>query len=84
MTSFFWTWIPNDLAAVLSQAVSITKPGGLIILAHALWRDRVPNPALREDETDAIRKVIDFFSSDEEYLATMSMVGDGLLLVAKK
>ncbi|MEL0237321.1 MAG: O-methyltransferase [Aquiluna sp.] len=75
---------PNDLAAVLGQAVSIAKPGGVIVLAHALWRDRVPNPALREDETDAIRKVIDHFATDEGYLTTMSMVGDGLLVVAKR
>jgi len=75
---------PNDLSAVLNQAIAIAKPGGVIILAHALWRDRVPNPALREDETDAIRKVINHFASDEGYLTTMSMVGDGLLVVAKR
>lgn len=75
---------PNDLAGILSQAISITKPGGAIVIAHALWRDRVPNPALREDETDALRKAIGLFSTDENYLTTMSLVGDGLLVVAKK
>ena len=75
---------PNDLDEVLPLAISLAKPGGAIVLAHALWRDRVPNPTLREDETSAIRSAVQNFSDNEDFLASISLVGDGLLIVVKR
>ncbi len=75
---------PNDLDEVLPLAIALAKPGGAIVLAHALWRDRVPNPTLREDETSAIRSALQNFSDNEDFLASISLVGDGLLIVVKR
>ncbi len=75
---------PNDLDEVLPLAIALAKPGGAIVLAHALWRDRVPNPTLREDETSAIRTAVQNFSDNEDFLASISLVGDGLLIVVKR
>ncbi|MEY3561911.1 MAG: hypothetical protein RL068_1063 [Actinomycetota bacterium] len=75
---------PNDLDEVLPLAIALAKPGGAIVLAHALWRDRVPNPTLREDETSAIRSAVQNFSDNEDFLASISLVGDGLLIVVKR
>jgi predicted O-methyltransferase YrrM len=75
---------PNDLDEVLPLAIALAKPGGAIVLAHALWRDRVPNPTLREDETSAIRAAVQNFSDNEDFLASISLVGDGLLIVVKR
>ena len=75
---------PEDLQSILSPAVALAKPGGVIVIAHALWRDRVPNPALREEDTVAVRSVLESFADNEEFIASISMVGDGLLLVAKR
>jgi predicted O-methyltransferase YrrM len=75
---------PNDLDEVLPLAIALAKPGGAIMLAHALWRDRVPNPTLREDETSAIRSAVQNFSDNEDFLASISLVGDGLLIVVKR
>jgi predicted O-methyltransferase YrrM len=75
---------PSDLDEVLPMAIALAKPGGAIVLAHALWRDRVPNPTLREDETSAIRSAVQSFSDNEDFLASISLVGDGLLIVVKR
>lgn len=75
---------PLDLEEVLPLATTLAKPGGAIVLAHALWRDRVPNPTLRDDETSAIRSAVQNFADNEDFIASMSMVGDGLLIVVKR
>jgi predicted O-methyltransferase YrrM len=74
---------PLELEDLLPTAVSLIRPGGALVVAHALWRDRVPNPALRDDETAAIRAATRAFADVDGFIASISLVGDGLLLVAK-
>jgi predicted O-methyltransferase YrrM len=74
---------PSSLEQLLAPAAALAKPGGAIIISHALWRDRVPNPALRDDETDALRQAIRNFGDGDGFISSISMVGDGLLLVVK-
>jgi len=75
---------PEDLEEILPTAVSLVRPNGAIVIAHALWRDRVPNPALRDDETSGIRSALRSFESSDDFTSTISMVGDGLLIVYKR
>jgi predicted O-methyltransferase YrrM len=75
---------PTEIEEILPSALALLRPGGLLAIAHALWRDRVPNPALRDDETTALRTVIKSFAAQEDFIANISMVGDGLLLVARE
>ncbi len=74
---------PLELEELLPTAVALIRPGGALVVAHALWRDRVPNPALRDDETAAIRAATRAFTDVDGFLSSISLVGDGLLLVAK-
>jgi predicted O-methyltransferase YrrM len=74
---------PIDLDAVLPTATGLLKPGGTLVIAHALWRDRIPNPALRDDETSALRAAIKNFGDGDGFISSLSMVGDGLLVVVK-
>lgn len=74
---------PYDLEDLLPTAVGLLRPGGALLIAHALWRDRVPNPTLRDEETSSLRAVIRNFGDGDGFIASISMVGDGLLLVAK-
>jgi predicted O-methyltransferase YrrM len=74
---------PLELEDLLPTAVALIRPGGALVVAHALWRDRVPNPALRDDETAAIRAATRAFADVDGFIASISLVGDGLLLVAK-
>ena len=75
---------PQYLEEILPTAVSLVRPKGALVVAHALWRDRVPNPALRDDETSAMRSVLRAFESSEDFTSAVSMVGDGLLVVYKR
>lgn len=74
---------PLEIEELLPTAVALVRPGGTLVVAHALWRDRVSNPALRDDETSALRAAIRAFSDVEGFVSSISMAGDGLLLVAK-
>lgn len=74
---------PTDLEPMLQSAVALAKPGAAIVISHALWRDRVPNPALRDDETASLRQAIRNFGDGDGFIATISLVGDGLLIVVK-
>lgn len=74
---------PIDLEELLPTAVSLLRPNGTLVIAHALWRDRVPNPALRDDETVALRSALRNFADSEGFIASLSMIGDGLLMVVK-
>jgi predicted O-methyltransferase YrrM len=75
---------PTDLELVLPIAGNLLRPGGSLVIAHALWRDRVPNPVLRDDSTDSMRAVLRGLSgSDDGWWTTLMAVGDGLLVTIK-
>jgi predicted O-methyltransferase YrrM len=74
---------PTELEPVLASAMALVRPGGVLAIAHALWRDRVPNPTLRDDETASLRSALRGFSDQDGLMSSLSLVGDGLLLVAK-
>jgi predicted O-methyltransferase YrrM len=74
----------SDLEAQLSQASRLLRPGGVVVIAHALWRDRVPDPAMRDDATIIYRDVLRFFSTQQDFVSALSPVGDGLLIASKR
>jgi predicted O-methyltransferase YrrM len=74
---------PTDLEELLPTAVNLLRPSGVLVIAHALWRDRVPNPTLRDDETSALRTMLRNFEDSEGFIASVSMVGDGLAVITK-
>lgn len=74
---------PLEIEELLPTAVGLIRPGGALVISHALWRDRVPNPALRDEETAALRSTIRAFSNVDGFVSSISMVGDGLLVIAK-
>lgn len=75
---------PADIEFLLPTAANLLRPAGVLVIAHALWRDRVPNPTLRDDETVALRNAIRDFMGNQGFRASISMVGDGLLIVTKE
>jgi predicted O-methyltransferase YrrM len=74
----------ESLEAQLHEASRLLRPGGVVAIAHALWRDRVPDPAMRDDATSIYRDVLRFFSSQDDFVSVLSPVGDGLLLASKR
>ena len=73
----------ETLEAQLAEAVRLLRPGGVVAVAHALWRDRVPDPAMRDDSTVVFRDIIRFFSTHDGFVSALSPVGDGLLIASK-
>lgn len=73
----------ETLEAQLSEASRLLRPGGVVAIAHALWRDRVPDPAMRDEATAVYRDVLRFFKTNSSFIAALSPAGDGLLLASK-
>jgi predicted O-methyltransferase YrrM len=67
----------------LAEALRLLRPGGVVAFDNALWHDRVADPAQRDATTVAIRELAKSISENENLVAVLLPVGDGLL-VAKK
>jgi predicted O-methyltransferase YrrM len=74
----------DTLEEQLHEASRLLRPGGVVAIAHALWRDRVPDPAMRDDATAIYRDVLRFFSNNDDFVTVLSPAGDGLLLASKR
>ncbi|MEN9992451.1 MAG: hypothetical protein RLY83_21 [Actinomycetota bacterium] len=74
----------ETLEQQLHEAVRLLRPGGVVAITHALWRDRVPDPAMRDDATVTYRDALRFFTQNENFITSLSTVGDGLLLASKR
>ena len=61
----------------------LLRPGGTVAIPHALWRDRVPDPAMRDEATQTFRDILRFFKQQESFVTAISPIGDGLLVASK-
>ena len=73
----------ETLEEQLHEASRLLRPGGVVAIAHARWRDRVPDPAMRDDATAVYRDALRYFSNNDNFVSALSPVGDGLLLASK-
>jgi predicted O-methyltransferase YrrM len=74
----------DTLLQQVSESFRLLRPGGVLAIAHALWRDRVPDNGLADQNTMVYRHVLELISNSEEFIATLSPIGDGLLLATKR
>lgn len=74
----------ETLSAQIHEAARLLRPGGALVIAHALWRDRVPDPAMRDEATTTYRDAIRNLTQNEDFVAAISTVGDGLLMASKR
>ena len=72
-----------EYGAYLSEALRLLRPGGVVAFDNALWHDRVADPAQRDEQTVAIRELVQQVAATEGLVPALLPVGDGLL-VAKK
>lgn len=72
-----------EYGAYLDEALRLLRPGGVVAFDNALWHDRVADPAQRDDQTTAIRDLVQRIAETEGLVPALLPVGDGLL-VAKK
>lgn len=73
----------REYGAYLDEALRLLRPGGVVAFDNALWHDRVADPAQRDEETVAIRELVQRVNATDGLVPALLPVGDGLL-VAKK
>lgn len=61
----------------------LLRPGGVLAVRGALWHDRVPDPARREEPTVTMRGLSRAVREDQTFLSSLLPVGDGLLVAVR-
>ena len=64
-------------------ALILLRQGGLIAVDNVLWHGRVVDPAIQDEETDAIRRFNQKIAKDPRVLISTLPIGDGLTLALK-
>ncbi len=75
---------PRVSALVLAEALRLLRRGGMLVVSDALARDRVPDPAQRDQRTTASRELLKAVAEDESLVRTVVPVGDGVLLAVRR
>ena len=74
----------DEIPDYLDHALRVLRPGGLIVIVHALWHDQVADPAQRDEQTVMMRELAKVLASSEQFVPAMLPVGDGLLAAVKR
>jgi len=69
--------------AYLTEALRLLRPGGVVVFDNALWHDRVADPSQRDRETVTIRDLGKRVAENDDLVAVLLPVGDGLLAAKK-
>ncbi|MGO3147193.1 MAG: O-methyltransferase [Leucobacter sp.] len=72
-----------QLLEYFEHALSIVRPGGAIVVPSALSHGRVPDPASRDEATQAMRDLLAVVAESSAIAAALSPSGDGLLTVVR-
>ena len=64
---------------LLGHARRLLRPGGVLVISHALYHDRVADPASRDAPTRAVRELLKAITEAEDLVAALTGSGDGVL-----
>lgn len=74
---------PESLLDYVQHGLRIARRGGIVIVAHALWKGRVADPVQRDDTVADFRALLATISDSPAVAAALSTAGDGLLQLVK-
>lgn len=74
---------PASLLDYVEHGLRIARRGGIVVVAHALWRGRVADPAARDETVADFRALLRTISESDAVVSALSPVGDGLLQLVK-
>lgn len=74
---------PESLLDYVEHGLRIARRGGIVVVAHALWRGRVADPAARDDTVTDYRTLLATIAESSAVAAALSTAGDGLLQLVK-
>jgi predicted O-methyltransferase YrrM len=75
--------VSKGVLEFVRHAFRLARPGGLVVVTHALGGGHVANPAKRDAVTTELRTVLGDYAADENIRATLIPVGDGVLTLVK-
>ncbi|WP_440711230.1 O-methyltransferase [Herbiconiux sp. YIM B11900] len=74
---------PASVIEYVEHALRLVRRGGTVLVPHALWKDKVADPAQRGETVGDFRTLVTELSASEVVLVALSPAGDGLLQVTK-
>lgn len=74
---------PKDVIENVEHGLRLVRRGGTVLVAHALWRGRVADPAQRDDTVANFRLLLREIAASDAVLSSLSTAGDGLLQLVK-
>jgi len=74
---------PQSVIEYVEHGLRLVRPGGTVLVAHALWRGRVSDPAQRDDIVSGFRTLLKEIGDSDAVISSLSPIGDGLLQVTK-
>ncbi|MHB1235255.1 MAG: O-methyltransferase [Microbacteriaceae bacterium] len=74
---------PQSVIEYVEHGLRLVRAGGTVLVAHALWRGRVADPAQRDDTVTTFRTLLKEIAASEAVISALSPAGDGLLQVTK-
>jgi predicted O-methyltransferase YrrM len=75
---------PASLIEYVEHGLRMVRPGGSVLVPHALWRGRVADPAQRDDTVTEFRTLLQELAASDAVVSSLSPVGDGLLHLVRK
>jgi len=68
----------------VEHALRLARPGGIVLVPHALWHDKVADPAQRGETVTGFRSLLREIATSDAVISALSPVGDGLLQLTKR
>ena len=75
---------PGSVIEYVEHGLRLARPGGIVLVAHALWHGKVANPAVRDPTTTGFRTLLTEVSTSPAVISSLSTAGDGLLSLVKR
>lgn len=75
---------PQEYPLYVEQALRLLRPGGMVVLAHALCGDTVIDPTQRNVDTVAVREAGRTLRDHEDLVSVLIPLGDGVLAAVKR
>jgi len=74
----------GSILEYVEHGLRLARPGGIVLVTHALFHGRVADPVRREDTVVGIRGLLREIGRSDAVIASLSPLGDGLLQLVKR
>ena len=74
---------PQSVIEYVEHGLRLARPGGTVLVPHALWKGRVSDPAQRDELATGFRTLVTETAASGAVVSALSPVGDGLLQITK-